>query len=129
MQRYCLETSFIIDFLKGAEDAIALYRAIKGQKLETTSVVAWEILRGPKLSGRVKEYNEVIRFLDRLDILPLTLTSSRIASEIELDLKDKGRSVNLIDVLIAATAIENNSKLVTRDEGYRNMPGLEVAFY
>jgi len=129
MQRYCFETSFIIDFLREKNDAIEKYRAIKAQKLETTSVVAWEILRGPKLYGRVKEYNDAIKFLERLNILPFTLTSSRIASEIELELKEKGRSVNLIDVLIAATAIENNSKLVTRDEGYENIKGLEVVFY
>lgn len=129
MQRYCLETSFVIDFLREKEDAIEKYREIKKQKLETSSVVAWEILRGPKLYGRVKEYNDAIKFLERLNILPFTLTSSRIASEIELELKEKGRSVNLIDVLIAATAIENNSKLVTRDEGYENIKGLEVVFY
>jgi len=129
MQRYCLETSFVIDFLREKEDAIEKYREIKKQKLETSSVVAWEILRGPKLYGRVKEYNDAIKFLERLNILPFTLTSSRIASEIELELKEKGRSVNLIDVLIAATAIENNSKLVTRYEGYDNIKGLEVVFY
>lgn len=129
MQRYCLETSFVVDFLREKGNAIEKYRVIKEQKLETTSVVAWEILRGPKLYGRVKEYNEAIKFLERLNILPFTLTSSRIASEIELDLKEKGRSVNLVDVLIAATAIENNSKLVTRDEGYMNIEGLEVEFY
>lgn len=129
MQRYCLETSFVVDFLREKGNAIEMYRVIKEQKLETTSVVAWEILRGPKLYGRVKEYNEAIKFLERLNILPFTLTSSRIASEIELDLKEKGRSVNLVDVLIAATAIENNSKLVTRDEGYMNIEGLEVEFY
>ena len=71
----------------------------------------------------------MIKFLERLNILPFTLTTSRIASEIELDLKEKGRSVNLIDVLIAAVAIENNSKLVTRYEGYMNIEGLEVEFY
>jgi tRNA(fMet)-specific endonuclease VapC len=129
MQRYCLETSFIIDFLREKNDAIEKYREIKAQKLETTSVVAWEILRGPKLYGRVKEYNAAIKFLERLNILPFTLTSARIASEIELELKEKGRSINLIDILIAATAIENNSKLVTRDEGYENIKGLEVVFY
>ncbi len=129
MQRYCLETSFIVDFLREKEDAIEKYREIKGRKLETTSVVAWEVLRGPKLSGRVKEYKEAVKLFERLNILPFTLTSSRIASEIELDLKEKGRSVNLIDVLIAAAAIENSSKLVTRDEGYMNIRGLEVEFY
>ena len=129
MQRYCLEPSFIVDFLREKEDAIEKYGAIKKQKLETPSVVAWEILRGPKLYGRAKEYNGAIKFLERLNILPFTLTSARIASEIELELKEKGRSVNLIDVLIAATAIENNSKLVTRDEGYENIQRLEVEFY
>ena len=129
MQRYCLETSFIVDFLREKEDAIEKYREIKGRKLETTSVVAWEVLRGPKLTGRVKEYKEAVKLFERLNILPFTLTSSRIASEIELDLKEKGRSVNLIDVLIAAVAIENNSKLVTRDEGYMDIRGLEFEFY
>jgi tRNA(fMet)-specific endonuclease VapC len=129
MQRYCLETSFIVDFLREKEDAIEKYKEIKGRKLETTSVVAWEVLRGPKLTGRVKEYKEAVKLFERLNILPFTLTSSRIASEIELDLKEKGSSVNLIDVLIAAAAIENSSKLVTRDEGYMNIRGLEVEFY
>ncbi len=46
-----------------------------------------------------------------------------------MDLKEKGRSINLIDVLIAAAAIENSSKLVTRDEGYMNIRGLEVEIY
>jgi len=129
MQRYCLETSFIVDFLREKEGAIEKYREIKGRKLETTSVVAWEVLRGPKLTGRVKEYKEAVKLFERLNILPFTLTSSRIASEIELDLKEKGRSINLIDVLIAAAAIENSSKLVTRDEGYMNIRGLEVEIY
>ena len=40
-----------------------------------------------------------------------------------------GRSVNLIDVLIAAVAIENNSKLVTRDESYMDIKGREFEFY
>ena len=97
MQRYCLETTFIIDFLRGEEDALAKYTAIKDQKLETTAVVAWEILRGPKLCGRVREYNAAIRFLERLDTLPFTVRTSRRAAELELALKEQGRSVNLID--------------------------------
>lgn len=115
--------------MREKEGAIEKYREIKGRKLETTSVVAWEVLRGPKLTGRVKEYKEAVKLFERLNILPFTLTSSRIASEIELDLKEKGRSINLIDVLIAAAAIENSSKLVTRDEGYMNIRGLEVEIY
>ena len=129
MQRYCLETTFIIDFLRGKEAAIGKYEAIKGLQLETTAVVAWEILRGPKLCGRVKEYDSALRFLEQLAIVPFTLTASRITAEIEQDLQENGQKVNLIDVLIAATALENDATLVTRDEDYRNIPGLKVEFY
>jgi predicted nucleic acid-binding protein len=67
------------------EPALVKYRAIKDQQLETTAVVAWEILRGPKLCGRVKEYDVALRFMVQLDIVPFTLTASRIAAEMKLD--------------------------------------------
>jgi len=91
--------------------------------------VAWEILRGPKLAKRAKEYNDAVKLIERLTVLPFTSASARIAMDIEFELKKKGREVNLIDVLIAAVAIENNSKLVTRDEGYMQIEELQVESY
>jgi len=129
MRKYCLETSFFIDFLRGKEPAIEIYGRISKYNLLTTSIVAWEILRGPKLAGRVKEYNDAVRLLERLPVLPYTLASAKIAANIEFELKKEGREVNLIDVLIAAIAIENNSTLVTRDEGYKHIEELQVESY
>ena len=129
MPTYCLETSFLVDFLRGKELAINKYEEIKGRKLETTSIVAWEVLRGPKLVGRVKEYEKAVRLLSRLKVVPFTLTSARIASEIEQDLRKKGKKINPIDVLIAAVVIERGSVLVTRDEDYKHVEGLKVEFY
>ena len=129
MPRYCLETTFLIDFLRGKESAINKYKEIKGEKLETTSIVAWEVLRGPKLVNRVKEYKEAVRLLNRLRVIPFTFTSARIASEIEQDLRKEGMEINPLDVLIAAVVIENGSILVTRDEDYKHIKGLKVEFY
>jgi predicted nucleic acid-binding protein len=128
-QRYCLETSFLIDFLRGKDSAIGKYGQISKYELLTTSIVAWEILRGPKLAKRTKEYNDAVKLLERLTILPFTTVSARIATDIEFKLKKKGSEVNLIDVLIAAVAIESSSKLVTRDEGYTQIEELEVESY
>ncbi len=75
--------------------------------------MAWEILRGPRLVDRVKEYQIAVRLLDRLEILPFTLTSAKIA--VEHKFRRKGKAVNLVNILIAVVAIENQSKLVTRD--------------
>jgi predicted nucleic acid-binding protein len=129
MRKYCLETTFLIDFLRGKEPAVEKYDEIRKFELVTTSIVAWEILRGPKLAGRVREYNEAVKLLERLRILPFTSASSRIAAEIETELRKKRREVNLVDVLIAAVTIENNSKLLTRDEGYTNIGNLQVETY
>jgi len=126
---HCLETSFLVDFLRGKEPAVNKYEEIKNEKLVTTSIVAWEILRGSKLVGKMKEYENAVRLLSRFRVVPFTITSAKIASEIEHDLKRKGKDVNLIDVLIAAVAIEEGSILVTRDEGYKHIEGLKVEFY
>ena len=94
-QRYCLETSFLIDFLRGKDSALSKYKQIREYELLTTSIVAWEILRGPKLVKRVREYNDAVKLIEKLTVLPFTSASARIATEIELDLKEKGREVNI----------------------------------
>lgn len=128
-QKYCLETTFLVDFLRGKDSSLQKYKQISKHALLTTSIVVWEILRGPKLAGRMKEYADATRLLERLTVLPFTTFSARIATNIELELKEKGGQVNLIDVLIAAVTIENNSRLVTRDEGYTHIKDLQVEFY
>ncbi|MGQ9721084.1 MAG: type II toxin-antitoxin system VapC family toxin [Candidatus Jordarchaeum sp.] len=128
-QKYCLETTFLVDFLRGKDSSLQKYKQISKHALSTTSIVVWEILRGPKLAGRMKEYADATRLLEKLTVLPFTTASARIATNIELELKEKGGQVNLIDVLIAAVTIENNSRLVTRDEGYTHIKDLQVEFY
>ena len=88
MQKFCLETSFLIDFLRGKEQAVEKYKMRKAE-LVTTSIVALEILRGAKLVGRVKEYKDALKLLERLTILPFTLLSSIIAVNIEFELRKK----------------------------------------
>jgi len=129
MQKYCLETSFLIDFLRGKEQAVEKYKEMRKAELVTTSIVAWEILRGPKLAGRVKEYKDALKLLEGLTVLPFTLLSSIIAANIEFELRKRGKEVNLVDVLIAAVTIENKSKLVTKDESYKNIEDLEIETY
>ena len=129
MQKYCLETTFLVDFLRGKKEAIEMYRRIRKYKLETTSITAWEILRGPKIIGREEEYKTAVRLLGRLKVLPFTMTSARIAADIEVEQRKKGREISIVDILIAAVAIENKSKLVTRDKIYKYINGLEVELY
>ena len=126
---FCLETTFLIDLLKGKKDAINVYLKIRDSKLYTTSISAWELLRGPKLVGKEEEFKVAVEMLENLEILPFSFKSAQIAVEIEDSLRKKGMEINLIDVLIAAIAIEHNLKLVTRDEHFSRIDGLEAINY
>ncbi len=129
MQEYCLDTTFLIDFLKGKKEAIDFYKKIRNAKLYTTSISAWEILRGPKLIGKDREYNIALNLLENLDVLPFTINSAKVSAEIERNLREKGLEVNLIDILVASIAIEHGLKLVTRDRHFSRIEGLEVVEY
>jgi predicted nucleic acid-binding protein len=126
---FCIETTFLIDLLRGRDEALKFYAKIRDSKLYTTSISAWELLRGPKLIGKEKEFEVAVELLESLDVLPFSFNSAKIAVEIEKDLREKGIEVNLIDVIIAAVAMEHSLKLVTRDEHFSRIKGLEVERY
>lgn len=126
---FCLETTFLIDLLRGRDEALKFYAKIRDSKLYTTSISAWGLLRGPKLIGKEKEFEVAVELLESLDVLPFSFNSAKIAVEIEKDLREKGMEVNLIDVIIAAVAMEHSLKLVTRDEHFSRIKGLEVERY
>ncbi|WP_290595845.1 MULTISPECIES: type II toxin-antitoxin system VapC family toxin [unclassified Archaeoglobus] len=126
---FCLETTFLVDLLKGKKRAIETYKKIRDSKLFTTSISAWELIRGPKLVGRKKEFEDALEMLENIDILPFSFNSAKIAVEVERHLREKGMEINLVDVLIASVAIEHGLKLVTRDEHFSRIKGLEVVNY
>ena len=126
---FCLETTFLIDLLKGEERAMEFYRKLRDSKICTTSISAWEILRGPRLIGKKDEFEATLEMLENIDILPFSFNSAKIVSEVESSLKKKGLEVNLVDVLIASIVIEHDLKLVTRDKHLSRIEGLEVFTY
>ncbi len=126
---FCLETTFLVDLLKGEEKAIETYKKIRDSKLSTTSISAWELIRGPKLIGRKKELEVALEMLENIDILPFSFNSAKIAAEVESRLREKGLEINLIDILIASIAIEHGLRLVTRDKHFSRIEGLEVVNY
>lgn len=126
---FCLETTFLVDLLKGEKRAIEAYKKIRDSKFYTTSISAWELVRGPKLAGRKKELETALKMLENIDILPFSFKSAKIAAEVERHLREKGMEINLVDVLIASVAIEHGLKLVTRDKHFARIEGLEVVNY
>ena len=114
----CLETSFIIDFLRGKENArIFLKRLGERRDIATiTTPTIMEIISGAELEESKREKKEILNLLNTLTILPLDESSSILAGEIEAKLAMGGETIPPIDIMIAAIVIENNEVLVTKNE-------------
>ncbi len=108
MRPVLLDTSVVIDHLRGRPDAAA-YLATLADRPFTSVVVVAELYAGVRDGS---ERVQLDRFLSGLDVLPLTL---RTAVQGGLFRRQYGRShnVGLDDALIAATVAEANATLVT----------------
>ena len=114
----CLDTTVIIDFLRGQEQSAKLidhYRS-KGEVLATTVVSVYELFRNPNERSRA----EAEAFLSELLIYGMTETSARRSAEIHRNLKSKGTMINDSDIMITGIASANGEALVTGDKDFKS---------
>ena len=115
-----LDTSFIIDYIRGVDKTKDL---IYGKYTVTTVISYHEIMTGVKISKAKKEEKIFRKFFSEIKILSFDLRSADISSEIASKLSAIGRSVNVMDILIAGIAIANGADaIITADKDF-----LEIA--
>ena len=115
----CLDTSLIIDFLKDNEVAISTVERLDGSDEDVTmaSPTIIELVRGLNSKNiREEEKEKIKEFINSFFVLNLEKQSAFLAGEIESELIKKGELIELEDIMIAAIAITNNEKLMTRNE-------------
>lgn len=114
----CLDTTVIIDFLRGQEQSAKLIDSCrsKGEVITTTVVSAYELLRNPNKKSR----SDAEAFLSELLIYGVTETSARLSAEIHRNLKSKGSKINDSDIMITGIAMANNEQLVASDKDFKS---------
>ena len=115
-----LDTSFLIDYVKGLDKT----RDLIHDKYVVTTVISYhEIMAGVKIAKAKREEKIFRKFFSELKILNFDLKSAEVSSEIASKLSAIGRSVNVMDILIAGIAISNGADaIVTADKDF-----LEIA--
>ena len=126
----CLDTSVLIDNLRGKKQTVEFIRRLEGAgtALSTTAVNFFELYYGA-YSSKKREKNLVATkaLLARLVLLDLTDESSREAGRILALLEEEGDLIGFRDALIAAIARTNRIPLATRDtEHFSRVPDLQV---
>ncbi len=127
----CLDTTFLIDFLKNRTEAIKKAEEIKEDVVITTTINVFEALQGFYFESNEKKIEILNDFLNTIEILPLNLSASFQAAQIRAKLMNQGKDINVLDSLIAGTMLANNcNTIVTRNKDhFERIKGIKVESY
>ncbi|MFA4820000.1 MAG: PIN domain-containing protein [Candidatus Aenigmatarchaeota archaeon] len=128
----CLETTFLIDLLRGDENI----KHLKDDLDKTEDILAvaapsvMELWTGAILSNKsASEKIKISELLSSFTIFHLDEKAAKEAGEIEADLIKKGQIIDAEDIMIAGIAKSNGEKLITRDQHYAKISGLNLIKY
>jgi predicted nucleic acid-binding protein len=123
-----LDTSILVDVLRGDFDKEKLERLEDETVLKTTSVTEMELWEGVLESkSKDEEKRKVKELLKEIESEKFTPEDGRTAGRINHDLRKSGNQVDLEDVMIASIATKRDEKVLTRNEKhFEKIEELEV---
>lgn len=124
-----LDTSFLLDYLDGVEATAEYLAQHEDKPFFTPSLALFEVYRGAAQAGGSEQIEQVEDALDWVEPLPLDEPAAREAAIIEAELLTAGERINLGDTLIAGICRHNGARVLTRDNHYQRVDGLNVETY
>jgi hypothetical protein len=127
---WCLDTSFLIDFLRGDDGAVSRARQLEdlNERKYVPAPAAYELLEGALNRGG-HHISKALALLDTLEVISTDLNIASEAARIGSEGRKLGYTIVGVDVLFAATARANNLVLLTRDTAFNHVHGLAVEHY
>ncbi len=130
MERFCLDTDFLVDFLRGKDYARDFVNYAESKAvLATTFVNIFELYFGAfKTRSQLKSVKAVDELMSRLTILNLSLASVRLAGNVQAKLAEKGNLIGFRDLLIGTVAVVNTMSVKTNNvKDFSRIEGLKLA--
>jgi tRNA(fMet)-specific endonuclease VapC len=125
---YALDTNSVCCFLKGRGQVADRLLAVPPRSVGLPSIVLYELDYGASRSEAPRGLRERLDvFLGSLQILPFGEAEARVAARVRVALEKDGKPIGPMDLLIAATALEQGAVLVTHDvKEFSRIRGLRV---
>ena len=122
-----VDTDILIDVGRGDETAVKYLESLeKSKRLAVSAVTYMELIVGCE---NKRDQHAVERFVRRFEVLALTEAITEKAIELLLTYR-LSHGLLIADALIAATAIERNEPLVSKNQrDYRFIDGLDLLPY
>jgi predicted nucleic acid-binding protein len=120
-----LDTTVLLDALRARQNRRSLLAELVtgGHVLATTAINIGEVYAGMRRG----EESKTEAFLSSLDCYPLTSAIARRAGCLKSARAQKGRTLSLPDMMVAATALEHGLTLMT--DNRKDFPLTELNFY
>ncbi len=124
MADYLLDTTVIIDCLRGEKEALSFLEGIasEGSLAGCCLINIIEVYAGMK----DKEKPATRKLLDSLEYYQVTRELAESAGEYKREYAKKGITLSLADVTIAAVAVGNNLVLATDNPKHYPMPEINL---
>jgi len=127
---YLIDTDWVIDLLASVPEAVQLLDRLAQDGIAISIITYMEAYQGVERSPHPEEaQNKLSALLDSLPVVPLSPAVAQRCARLRETLRKQGKRVNArsLDLIIAATALEYNLTLVTRNtEDYADVPGLKL---
>ncbi len=119
------DTCVWIEFFRNPDSELTLHlkEQIKERKVVMVGMVLAEILQGIRSK---KEARRVKESLKRLPYLEVTRDAWEKAGELSSDLRRRGITIPLSDMIVASLAIAEGCEVLTVDPHFQHVPGLKL---
>jgi tRNA(fMet)-specific endonuclease VapC len=126
--RYCLDTNTLIYFFKGLGDVASRLLTIPPSEIAIPTVVIYELEVGiGKSTSPRKRVAQLQEFTSIVNLIPFGQAEAKSAAKIRIKLEKHGVPIGPYDILIAASALANNSILVTHNKReFERVDGLKI---
>ena len=114
--RYMLDTNIMIYFFKGTGNVSNRFLATRPNEIGIPTIVIFELEVGiAKSKFPRKRRAQLEELISLVNIIPFSYAEAQSAAKIRAKLETQGLPIGPYDVLIAATAMAQNSILVTHN--------------
>jgi predicted nucleic acid-binding protein len=120
-----VDSTLWIDFFRGSNESgrAALRQLIRAHQAVLTGIVLAEVLQG------VRSEQESISVRDQFFSIAYFETTKETwteAGSLSAELRRKGLTIPLTDLIIAALAMEHDAEVFTTDPHFEKIPGLKL---
>lgn len=126
--KYLVDSDWVADYLKGRQQAVDLIARLGEEGLAISMITFGEIYEGIFYGGNPRENERgFLQFLRFVDVVPLNRLVMKRFARIRGELRHRGQLIGDPDLLIAATALQHDLTLLTRNlSHFQRVPELKL---